>query len=79
MKLKPIVNIVRYFTSYSDYFIELFISSFQEKGGVDTFTHGPLALKYKLDNEFELLFVVSFLCIMSMTDYQTCLRIQCMI
>ena len=54
------MNIVRCFTLYSDYFIELFISSFQEKGGVDTFTHGPLALKYKLDNEFELLFVVSF-------------------
>jgi len=31
-----------------------------EKGGVDTFTHGPLALKYKLDNEFELLFVVAY-------------------
>ena len=35
------------------------LSFLQEKGGVDTFTHGPLALKYKLDNEFELLFVVS--------------------
>ncbi|XP_065056617.1 signal recognition particle receptor subunit alpha-like [Rhopilema esculentum] len=31
-----------------------------EKGGVDTFSHGPLALKYKLDNEFELVFVVGY-------------------
>ena len=31
----------------------------QERGGVSSFTHGSLALKYKLDNEFELVFVVS--------------------
>ena len=32
---------------------------FQERGGADTFNHESLALKYKLDNEFELIFVVS--------------------
>ena len=31
----------------------------QERGGGNSFTHGSLALKYKLDNEFELVFVVS--------------------
>eukprot|EP00794_Sanderia_malayensis_P011040 gene11040-12205_t len=31
-----------------------------EKGGVGTFTHDQLALKYKLDNEFELVFVVGY-------------------
>ncbi|KAK2566608.1 Signal recognition particle receptor subunit alpha [Acropora cervicornis] len=32
----------------------------QERGGNNSFTHGSLALKYKLDNEFELVFVVAF-------------------
>ena len=31
---------------------------FQERGG-NQFTHEALSLKYKLDNEFELVFVVS--------------------
>ena len=31
----------------------------QERGGSNSFTHGSLTLKYKLDNEFELVFVVS--------------------
>ena len=31
----------------------------QERGGNNSFTHGSLTLKYKLDNEFELVFVVS--------------------
>ena len=39
-------------------YVKMCILLFQEKGALDTFTHGPLALKYKLDNEFELLFVV---------------------
>ncbi|KAM7440417.1 hypothetical protein ABFA07_010366 [Porites harrisoni] len=32
----------------------------QERGGNNSFTHGSLTLKYKLDNEFELVFVVAF-------------------
>ncbi|XP_068687236.1 signal recognition particle receptor subunit alpha-like [Montipora capricornis] len=32
----------------------------QERGGNNSFTHGTLTLKYKLDNEFELVFVVAF-------------------
>ena len=32
---------------------------FQERGGLESFTHEALALKYHLDNEFELVFVVS--------------------
>lgn len=36
---------------------------FQERSGNNSFTHDALTLKYKLDNEFELLFVVSlFIC-----------------
>lgn len=31
----------------------------QERSGNNSFTHDALTLKYKLDNEFELLFVVS--------------------
>jgi len=34
----------------------------QERGGATNFTHGALQMKFKLDNEFELVFVVSFLC-----------------
>lgn len=30
----------------------------QERGGLESFTHEALALKYRLDNEFELVFVV---------------------
>lgn len=32
---------------------------FQERGGNNSFTHEALTLKYKLDNQFELVFVVS--------------------
>lgn len=32
----------------------------QERGGNNSFTHGSLALKFKLDNEFELVFVVAY-------------------
>ncbi len=31
----------------------------QERGGSNAFNHETLTLKYKLDNEFELIFVVS--------------------
>lgn len=31
----------------------------QERSGNNSFTHDALTLKYKLDNEFELVFVVS--------------------
>lgn len=31
----------------------------QERSGNNSFTHNALSLKYKLDNEFELVFVVS--------------------
>lgn len=31
----------------------------QERGGNNSFTHEALTLKYKLDNQFELVFVVS--------------------
>lgn len=33
----------------------------QERSGNNSFTHEALSLKYKLDNEFELIFVVSTL------------------
>jgi len=32
----------------------------QERGGLESFTHEALTLKYKLDNEFELVFVVAY-------------------
>ncbi|XP_074653176.1 signal recognition particle receptor subunit alpha-like [Tubulanus polymorphus] len=32
----------------------------QERGGNNTFSHDALTLKYKLDNEFELVFVVAY-------------------
>merc|ERR1711976_278222 len=32
----------------------------QERGGTDSFSHEALTLKYKLDNEFELIFVVAY-------------------
>lgn len=32
----------------------------QERGGSNTFTHSNLTLRYKLDNEFELVFVVAY-------------------
>ncbi len=34
----------------------------QERSGNNSFTHEALSLKYKLDNEFELIFVVSLNC-----------------
>lgn len=39
----------------------------QERSGKNTFTHEALSLKYKLDNEFELIFVVGFQNILSLT------------
>lgn len=38
--------------------IALFVT-LQERSGNNSFTHEALNLKYKLDNEFELIFVVS--------------------
>ncbi|KAG7470488.1 hypothetical protein MATL_G00114370 [Megalops atlanticus] len=32
----------------------------QERSGINSYTHNALSLKYKLDNEFELVFVVGF-------------------
>merc|ERR1712042_320561 len=32
----------------------------QERGGSGRFNHGQLAIQYKLDNEFELVFVVGY-------------------
>lgn len=37
----------------------LCVGVFQERSGNNSFTHEALSLKYKLDNEFELIFVVS--------------------
>ena len=46
------------------YFISSAVSSFlkctQEKTGGNVFESGSLALKYKLDNEFELVFVLGY-------------------
>uniref|UniRef100_A0A4W3GWR1 SRP receptor subunit alpha n=1 Tax=Callorhinchus milii TaxID=7868 RepID=A0A4W3GWR1_CALMI len=39
----------------------------QERGGTSSFTHEALTLKYKLDNEFELLFVVGYQKILTLT------------
>ncbi|XP_012934295.1 signal recognition particle receptor subunit alpha isoform X1 [Heterocephalus glaber] len=39
----------------------------QERGGNNSFTHEALTLKYKLDNQFELVFVVGFQKILSLT------------
>uniref|UniRef100_A0A674ND85 SRP receptor subunit alpha n=1 Tax=Takifugu rubripes TaxID=31033 RepID=A0A674ND85_TAKRU len=39
----------------------------QERSGNNSFTHDALTLKYKLDNEFELLFVVGFQKILTLT------------
>ncbi|XP_059813203.1 signal recognition particle receptor subunit alpha isoform X1 [Hypanus sabinus] len=39
----------------------------QERGGSNSFTHEALTLKYKLDNEFELLFVVGYQKILTLT------------
>ncbi|XP_071806798.1 signal recognition particle receptor subunit alpha homolog [Asterias amurensis] len=39
----------------------------QERGGTDTFNHESLTLKYKLDNEFELIFVVAYQKILSLS------------
>lgn len=39
----------------------------QERSGNNTFTHEALSLKYKLDNEFELVFVVGFQKILTLT------------
>lgn len=37
----------------------IFYFDVQERSGAGSFNHGQLAMKYKLDNEFELVFVVS--------------------
>uniref|UniRef100_A0AAY4CXF9 SRP54-type proteins GTP-binding domain-containing protein n=1 Tax=Denticeps clupeoides TaxID=299321 RepID=A0AAY4CXF9_9TELE len=39
----------------------------QERSGSNSFTHNALSLKYKLDNEFELVFVVGFQRILTLT------------
>ncbi|XP_056139312.1 signal recognition particle receptor subunit alpha isoform X1 [Lampris incognitus] len=39
----------------------------QERSGSNSFTHEALSLKYKLDNEFELVFVVGFQRILTLT------------
>lgn len=39
---------------------ELKFPMFQERTGNDSFEHNALTLKYKLDNEFELVFVVAY-------------------
>ncbi|KAM4801116.1 LOW QUALITY PROTEIN: signal recognition particle receptor subunit alpha-like [Urocitellus parryii] len=39
----------------------------QEQGGNNSFTHEALTLKYKLDNQFELVFVVGFQKILTLT------------
>uniref|UniRef100_A0A8D0DP19 SRP receptor subunit alpha n=1 Tax=Salvator merianae TaxID=96440 RepID=A0A8D0DP19_SALMN len=39
----------------------------QEKGGSNSYTHEALTLKYKLDNQFELVFVVGFQKILTLT------------
>ncbi|XP_051953647.1 signal recognition particle receptor subunit alpha [Xyrauchen texanus] len=39
----------------------------QERSGNTSFTHNALSLKYKLDNEFELVFVVGFQKILTLT------------
>ncbi|XP_061449181.1 signal recognition particle receptor subunit alpha isoform X2 [Rhineura floridana] len=39
----------------------------QERGGSNSFTHEALTLKYKLDNQFELVFVVGFQKILTLT------------
>ncbi|CAL9684303.1 unnamed protein product [Knipowitschia caucasica] len=39
----------------------------QERSGKNTFNHDALSLKYKLDNEFELIFVVGFQKILTLT------------
>ncbi|XP_067102991.1 signal recognition particle receptor subunit alpha [Osmerus mordax] len=39
----------------------------QERSGNNSFTHDALSLKYKLDNEFELVFVVGFQKILTLT------------
>lgn len=36
------------------------VNFWQERTGNQTFDHNSLTLKYKLDNEFELVFVVAF-------------------
>ncbi|KAE8295514.1 Signal recognition particle receptor subunit alpha [Larimichthys crocea] len=53
----------------------------QERSGNNSFTHESLSLKYKLDNEFELIFVVGFQKILTLTyvdkfidDVQLCFR-----
>ncbi|XP_071485645.1 signal recognition particle receptor subunit alpha-like [Diadema antillarum] len=39
----------------------------QERGGSNSYSHGALTLKYKLDNEFELIFVVAYQNILSLS------------
>lgn len=35
------------------------MADLQERGGMEVFNHESLKLQFKLDNEFELIFVVS--------------------
>lgn len=58
-----------------DPFLIYFNLFLQERSGNNSFTHDALTLKYKLDNEFELLFVVS---IFIFEDTYTChMVLQC--
>ncbi|MBN3300457.1 SRPRA protein, partial [Amia calva] len=45
----------------------LFLFFFKERSGNNSYTHHSLSLKYKLDNEFELVFVVGFQKILTLT------------
>uniref|UniRef100_A0A8C0FPX0 SRP receptor subunit alpha n=1 Tax=Bubo bubo TaxID=30461 RepID=A0A8C0FPX0_BUBBB len=46
---------------------EAFRCLLKERGGNNSFTHEALTLKYKLDNQFELVFVVGFQKILTLT------------
>lgn len=41
------------------YMLPMLFGFLQERSGNNSFTHEALSLKYNLDNEFELIFVVS--------------------
>ena len=54
-------DLYRLLTTFSSSYSEntTTLSVFQERTGTNQFTHEALTLKYKLDNEFELIYVVS--------------------
>ncbi|KAH0623250.1 hypothetical protein JD844_031336 [Phrynosoma platyrhinos] len=53
--------------TYTDVGLSLNCKLRQERGGNNSFTHEALTLKYKLDNQFELVFVVGFQKILTLT------------